>query len=288
MRGKFSTIKFGFAVTIISGLVLFSSACGQSNNEVKRTRENTVPSSSPAANESSKEDENARLIREIERAIENKDYDELAKLLKLKPNLNVRSEGDDSLLTSVMYDDVKAGEMLIKAGADPNFKSNFVGCGETEHCLKAPMYIAFSDGNLPALEMLLKGGADPNSDSILAWAASRGNKEAVKILLSHKVDVNYNKDIGRGGQTPIFFADEPEIAEMLIKNGADIKRTDDEGETSLMLASREDNFKMVKFFIKNGVPINAKNKNGETALQIAKAQGNRKIINELKRLGAIE
>lgn len=285
MRGKFSKIKSDFAITILSIFVLFSSACGQSNNEIERTQKNTVPSSPTVAKVSSNETENARLIEEIRKAITNKDYGKLAELLKAKPNLNVRSEGEDSLLADTMFDDTKAGEMLIKAGADPNFKSNIVGCGKTEHCLKTPLYIAFSDGNLPALEMLLKGGADPNTDSILGWAASRGNEEAVKILLSYKADVNYRDELGR---IALHLADNPKIAGLLIENGADINLTDTEGNTALMFAVRADNLQTVHFFIGKGVSLNAKNKNGETALQLAKAQENRKIINELKRFGAIE
>jgi len=285
MRGKFSKIKSDFATTIFSILVLFSSACGQSSIEIERTQKNTVPSSPTAAKVSSNQTENVRLIEEIRKAITNKDYEKLAELLKSKPNLNVRSEGEDSLLADTMFEDTKAGEMLINAGADPTFKSNIVGCGETEHCLKTPLYIAFSDGNLPALEMLLKGGANPNTDSILGWAASRGNEEAVKILLSYKADVNHLDELGR---TSLYLADNPKIAKILIENGADINITDNEGNTVLMFAVKDDNLPTVLFFIGKGLSPNAKNKNGETVLQLAKAQGNRKIINELKKSGAIE
>lgn len=230
---------------------------------------------------------NDELIQKVDKAVTQRNYQELEEILKSSPNLNVRTQDGNSLLV-LMMSDTKAFEMLLAAGADPNFTSLKVGCETSERCLKSPIYIAFLNNNLAAIRLLLKYKVDPNAESILAWAVSRGNKEMIKLLLSNNADPNFNNAIGGKGQTPIFFVDEPQIAELLTSKGADVNQADSNGLTPLMSAVEGKNLGMVRFFIKNGANINAKNKNGETVLQLAKASGNQVIINELKKAGAIE
>jgi ankyrin repeat protein len=264
--------------------ILFSSACAQSaadNNQSQKILSNLT-------NVSSDVSEKESLIDEIRKAIIEKNYIRLAELLKSKTDLNVRNKTNDSLLIEAMRIDIKSFEMLLEANADPNFGSDITGCAKSEHCLKPPTYIAFESGNLPALKLLLQYRTDPNSESILAWAVSRGDKEAVKLLLFYKANVNFNNAVGENKQSPIFFVTETEIAELLVKNGADVNQTDVNGLTPLMESVKETNLEMVRFFVKNGANVNARTKEGKTVLDLAKAIGNNEVTNELKKAGATE
>lgn len=225
------------------------------------------------------------IMKKIGAATEKKNYRELEEILASKPDLNVRTEEGNSLLV-LMMSDVKAFEMLLEAGADPNFSSLKVGCRQFERCLKPPIYIAFEENNLAAMRLLLEHKIDPNTESVLAWAVSRGNKEMVDLFISYKADINFSEAVGKTGQTPIFFADDPKIAEILVKNGADVNHIDAEGLTPLMLAVENEDLKMVRFFLKNKVDVNFKNKEGQSPLEQSIAVGNKEITKALKLAGA--
>ena len=64
-------------------------------------------------------------------------------------------------------------------------------------------------------------------------AAMNGNIEAVKQHLAAGTDVNAKDSVG---QTPLHFAANKEIAELLIAEGADVNVKDERGNTPLDLA----------------------------------------------------
>ncbi len=283
MSRKTFGIRIYLMWQVLSAFILFSSACAQSSADHNQSQGKNL-STLPTVSANQSDDES--LIEEIRKSIASKNYRRLAELIKSKPDLNVRNKNNDSLLVEAMQTDIKSFEMLLEAGADPNFSSNTIGCAESERCLKPPTYIAFEGGNMAALKLLLQFRADPNAESILAWAVSRGNREAVELLLFHKADVTFNNAVGENRQPSIFFAVEPKIAELLIKNGADVNQADENGLTPLMVAVEEANLKMVRFLVKNGASVNVQNKKGETILQLAKKIGDKKIITELRKAGA--
>jgi ankyrin repeat protein len=204
--------------------------------------------------------------------LSNKNYEELKRLLALKPNLNVRDAENTSLLVQQMYKHQKVFEMLLDAGADPNFPSLHIGCDKEERCLKPPAYIAFLNHNTEALRLLLKHGIDPNEGSYLAWAVSRDYRDIAQLFIEYKADINYSKDIGAPGQTPLFFASSPETGKMLLKAGSDINHRDEKGQTPLMniiseyygseleSAMEKEPLETVRFFIKNGAELMLKTK----------------------------
>lgn len=67
-----------------------------------------------------------------------------------------------------------------------------------------------------------------------------------------------------------------ELAELLIKDGADPNTTDENGVTALMLAAsnpRGDNAHLVNILMQRGAEVNAKNKEGQTAFKMAFDKG---------------
>jgi ankyrin repeat protein len=65
-----------------------------------------------------------------------------------------------------------------------------------------------------------------------------------------------------------------DIAEALIKRGADVNAKDKDGMTTLMVAASHNNAPMVGLLLQSGSDAAAKNNRNETALDIAKLNGN--------------
>jgi hypothetical protein len=98
--------------------------------------------------------------------------------------------------------------------------------------------------SLAMVTALLKAGADVNSrdeygHTALLWASYRGNKDLVTLLLTQpgiKVDQT-NVD----GDTALMAAAEnghTEVVEMLLKAGADVRFTNEHGETAVTRAEK--------------------------------------------------
>ena len=119
-----------------------------------------------------------------------------------------------------------------------------VGCGPS-----VDIHEAAKDGNIKAVKQHLDAGADVNSKggyengTALHFAAGKGHKEIVELLIAKGVDVNAKNN--RGG-TPLHLANNKEIAELLIANGADVNAKDEDGETPLDWAIRNSNWKHVR------------------------------------------
>ena len=268
--------RFALLSAII--FVFFTFACAESD---QRFNENDVKTKVTVSNIV----QDNVIVLEIKTAMVEKNYARLRELLKAKPDLNVRDSDDYSLLATAMNSDLKSFEMLLEAGADANLTSVKIGCGKVERCLKPLLYLAFEADNSAAMKLLLQYQADPNAESVLASAVSRGSKNMLNLLLDYHADANFSESVGTLGQTPLFFADEPSLAEILLARHADLNHRDQNGITPLMFAVQNNNLKMTRFFIKKGADVKIKNVAGETVYEIAGRTGNQKFIGELRKIG---
>src|SRR5580692_231501 len=149
------------------------------------------------------------------------DMDAVRSLVKQHPgDVNAsQPDGSTALLWAAYWNDEKAVEALLAAGANVN-ASNREGF--------TPLSQACTNGNARMVETLLKAGADANSfqaegQTVLMTAARAGNADAVKLLLDHGAEVN-TKESWRG-QTALMWAaaeNHPAVVQLLVDHKADL------------------------------------------------------------------
>jgi ankyrin repeat protein len=126
-------------------------------------------------------------------------------------------------------------------------------------------------GDRAAVQSVLKGMSkqqvSQQGTAALVWAATRGDKEMVDLLLKAGANV---KAANEFGATAVYAASEqsdPSMVEKLIAAGADPNVALMSGETPLMAAATRGNVDTLKALIKGGANPNAKEESGgQTAL----------------------
>jgi len=129
------------------------------------------------------------------------DREAVRTLLKQKADVNTpQADGTTALDWAARHDDLETAELLIRAGADAKAANRF---GVTA------LSLACTNGSARMIEQLLKAGANPNAvvseagDTALMLAARTGKPDAVLALLNHGADVNKTNT---EGQTPLMWA----------------------------------------------------------------------------------
>ena len=134
---------------------------------------------------------------------------------------------------------------------------------------------------------------DKEGKTPLLWAAFRGHKEMVDLLLKSGADPNAAGTGRERGRTPLLGAVQASIWEpgqetvvaVLLANGADVNKSDDYGQTPLHSAAGLDHFagkvsfggsqKVLEVLLAKGADASAKDNEGVTPLHVA-ARWNRK------------
>ena len=145
-------------------------------------------------------------------------------------------------------------------------------------------------------------------------AAAKGRFEVVKLLQELGADINAASNIGTTAVNHACIESETDTVEFLVRQGADVNRPDERGETCLMNsvriwklcqflvdngggggveaqdshgntalhhAIRRDNLMVVRLLLDHGLDQNTKNKLGDDALQFASLHGRVSIVTEL-------
>ncbi len=141
-----------------------------------------------------------------------------------------------------------------------------VGCGTTQQSPQAPELLAAT----------LSLGAP------IHFAVISGDIEAVKKHLAAGEDVNAR---GIMGWTPLAFAENKEVAALLIAKGADVNAKNDFGVTPLCGAAGEGRKEVIELLITNGADMNAKDDKGETPLDRAIVEKQTETANLLRKHG---
>jgi ankyrin repeat protein len=106
------------------------------------------------------------------------------------------------------------------------------------------LMLAAFNGHSELVRFLLEGGAlvnhrDATGRTALMYASSGPFPDTVSLLLEHKADVNLT-DNGEGWSAIMFAGGEglAEVITVLLSNGADPARMDEDGDTALNFAQR--------------------------------------------------
>jgi len=172
--------------------------------------------------------------------------------------------------------DIEKVKSLLAAGANVNEK----GPGD-----RTALHAACENGHTEVARLLVDRGAEVNAttDGVtpLIFAAAKGDKKTVELLLSKGAHVNAKSRLGR---TPLLAAmaspaaGHKEVAELLFSKGANIP--------PLHLAAYLGDVEKVKKCLQDGIDINSQEDFGCTALHAAAYGGKKDIVEFLIDKGA--
>ncbi len=156
---------------------------------------------------------------------------------------------------------------------------------------ETPLHSAASAGQLEVMKFLVSKGVDVNlkennGATALHLACYYGHRDTVEWLIDHGAD----KDARDGdGSTPIFWAvygGRKNIVELLIARGSDVNSKDDSNFTPLRIAVFRGNKEIIELLIDKGASANTKNETGATPLHEACVSGNKDVVALLIEKGA--
>ena len=179
-------------------------------------------------------------------------FDEVKNLLNSGVDINVKDDiGWTPLHHAIGHDRKPIVEFLISNGANVNAVNNSGF---------PPMITALhrrNNNQLSYVVSLLANGADPNllqkPDGWTPLLVACGNNiqlEIIKLLIAYGADVNAKNN--NDGQNPLHKTQSVQVAEALLKEGADINAVDNFGRTALW----SDNHEKVKYLLLNGADPN--------------------------------
>ena len=191
-------------------------------------------------------------LKESTNTINSKDISSESDILKLFcPDISKINEKDECdwtpLYRSIISGNLKASEVLLNHGADPNIQ-----CSMNETAL----YQAVDMEKIDHVKLLLKNGSDPNISQIdglspLHLAVSKQNLLIIKYLLKYKANPNNQSSLYK--QTPVHLA---------VKNNVD---------SSILL-----------ILVNSGGLLNIKDKFGKTPVDYINSEEMKKTIEMIK------
>lgn len=197
----------------------------------------------------------------------------VAELLRAKAKVNLTDKsfpgeggGETALHYAAFNGHVPAAKLLLEGKADVNKVSRF---GRT------PITVAVLEQHRDMVQFLLESGADPNAagrysgETPLHEAANLGLVELAQLLMKHGANINAKDS---GGETPFMaaaFGPDQDVSFFLIERGANLETAKLDGITCLMRAVMSESAKLVTEVLKHRVDVNALDNEGQSALDFA-------------------
>ena len=215
----------------------------------------------------------------------------LTEMLDMGMDVNTRNKyGETALFNAIRAEyfknkmNEKIVRLLLDKGADVNAQDKY---GRTA------LFRAVYNQDLAAVKLLLEYKADAsiidNKGKSVFSAINPNqhtplNPEIYQLLIKHGAQVKYlNKDFESAFKI-VKVSGSAEALNILLDNGLDASLHNDVGYTLLMAAARsnDDDVEIVQTLLAHGADVNAKS-SGTTALSIAKQVNNQKIISSLQK-----
>lgn len=190
----------------------------------------------------------------------------LALLVKAGRSINEKStEGSTPLLAAIESGNIETARALLALGADPNLTGSWGDGGGSYAPLDRA--IRYMDLLVPDL---IKTGASVDDiggywRSPLAMAAAFGKTDAIRHLLTAKVNVNF---ANAEGQTPLHLSSSSEITQELLRAGADPDIQDNQGKTPLHIAVERNFISLAVTLLHAGASVGVSDFSGKTVLDV--------------------
>jgi uncharacterized protein len=156
-----------------------------------------------------------------------------------------------------------------------------------EHLWQASMR-----GQTENVRSFIRAGADPNyvrgGWSILMRVAREGRPEIAEILIENGAKVNFK---GKNGASALTIAAEHGnvgVARVLLAKGGDVNIRNDHGNTALMYGAEYGHPEIVRLLLVAGADLAPKDLDGETALMTAHRRGHIVIVQLLRSAGTLK
>ncbi|MEM9884802.1 MAG: ankyrin repeat domain-containing protein [Bacteroidota bacterium] len=215
--------------------------------------------------------------------IENGNWDLVKYFIDKGININGLDHNNFTPLMTAAHDDhPEIARLLIDEGADVNYINSEGWTALIE---------AADEGAYATAVVLIEAGADVNlhnehwGRSALTMAASEGYPNIIELLLDAGADLKMLED----GYLPLHSAAEEgqiEALKMLLNKGVEVHLQDHHGRTALMYAAEEGNLEIVKILVEKGIDINETDEEERTALSYGVEEGNRSLVRYLLEKGA--
>lgn len=217
------------------------------------------------------------------KAANNGDLRQVRWLLEQGSDPNELAGGGPPILAAIKNGYHVIVQELIDHGADISLQSKHTG--------DTVLMWAARKGNLDLLKQAITKGADVNArskqeSSALLIAAAGQNPEIVKTLLDHSADVNIK---GRYGTNPLIAAaggGNLEIVKMLIEHGTNVRAETNLGNTALEPAITGRHVDVVRLLLQEGLDGSKPLTSGFYPLEAAASTGNNEIVELLLKHGA--
>ncbi|KAG9255662.1 ankyrin repeat-containing domain protein [Emericellopsis atlantica] len=162
---------------------------------------------------------------------------------------------------------------------------------------ETPLYMAlgtdFADGAAAIIKTLIDNGADPmallpSQQLPLHRAAWKGSVAVTQVILDHMdlAAIDTKDDLECTPLDTACWKGHHEIAEILIKAGANIHTRDNDDWTPLRSAAQHGQLRVCEILIEHGADIHARDDKGVTPLRAAAEHGKTDIVELLVKLGA--
>lgn len=155
------------------------------------------------------------------------------------------------------------------------------------------LFMASNRGHIWMVRCYLLGGRDingqnPYGDTPLMAAAWNGRRDIADLLVRHGANLDLDD---HSGSTALMYAamwGKDNVVAYLIGKGASLNHQDLQGNTAMISALRHDHVSTARILMKAGADINLQNRDGETALTKAAQRGLATMVSLLQHHGAIK
>jgi len=142
------------------------------------------------------------------------------------PESEYNGTPEEDIFTAIQYNHKDKVVAILKEGLNPNEIINEYDQTPMDRAIDRPEIFKLLIENGVNLHHL-----DKNGKSYLHLAALRGSPDAAQILITNGLDPNEKDE--QYGETPLHYAIEYDVANILLKNGADLSIANNRGETPL-------------------------------------------------------